>query len=82
MINSVKNIRICHPQESNNSRSKGDFFISNKVGRVIYTKFASKFSKEFPQTWNLPQVFIVKLHALVEYESVEIAEKAVCNTFE
>ncbi|RVW61339.1 La-related protein 6C [Vitis vinifera] len=47
VVGSVKNIRICHPQESNNSRSKGDFFISNK------------------------------LHALVEYESVEIAEKAV-----
>ncbi|XVE93316.1 hypothetical protein REPUB_Repub01dG0181100 [Reevesia pubescens] len=47
VVGSVKNIRICHPQESNSSRSKSDFFMSNK------------------------------LHALVEYESTEIAEKAV-----
>ncbi|KAM7482532.1 hypothetical protein LguiB_007115 [Lonicera macranthoides] len=47
VVGSVKTIRICHPQESNSSRSKGDFVISNK------------------------------LHALVEYETTEIAEKAV-----
>ncbi|KAK9287378.1 hypothetical protein L1049_015796 [Liquidambar formosana] len=47
VVGSVKAIRICHPQESNSSRSKGDFPISNK------------------------------LHALVEYETTEIAEKAV-----
>lgn len=47
VVGSVKNIRICHPQEPNSSRSKSDFFICNK------------------------------LHALVEYESSEIAEKAV-----
>ncbi|XP_004292453.1 PREDICTED: la-related protein 6C [Fragaria vesca subsp. vesca] len=47
VVGSVKTIRICHPHESNSSRSKGDFIISNK------------------------------LHALVEYESTEIAEKAV-----
>ncbi|GMI88214.1 La related protein 6c [Hibiscus trionum] len=47
VVGSVKNIRICHPQESNSSRSRGDFIMSNK------------------------------LHALVEYESKEIAEKAV-----
>ncbi|MED6206571.1 hypothetical protein PIB30_028160 [Stylosanthes scabra] len=39
--------RICHPPESNSSRPKGDFFISNK------------------------------LHALVEYETPDIAERAV-----
>ncbi|XP_068655147.1 la-related protein 6C-like [Aristolochia californica] len=46
---SVKNVRICHPQESNASRSttKGDVIISNK------------------------------LHALVEFEMSEQAEKAV-----
>ncbi|XP_038981901.1 la-related protein 6C isoform X2 [Phoenix dactylifera] len=45
---SVKNIRICHPQEPNSARSsKTDVLISNK------------------------------LHALVEYETVEQAEKAV-----
>ncbi|KAK7252058.1 hypothetical protein RIF29_35763 [Crotalaria pallida] len=46
VVGSVKTIRICHPQESNSSRPKGDFFISNK------------------------------LHALVEYETSDIAEKA------
>ncbi|KAG4160090.1 hypothetical protein ERO13_D02G212100v2 [Gossypium hirsutum] len=47
VVGSVKNIRICHPQESNSSRSKIDFVMSNK------------------------------LHALVEYESTKVAEKAV-----
>ncbi|KAM5549146.1 hypothetical protein ABKV19_000530 [Rosa sericea] len=47
VVGSVKTIRICHPHESNCSRSKGDFIISNK------------------------------LHALVEYETTDIAEKAV-----
>ncbi|GLT63707.1 hypothetical protein SLA2020_362510 [Shorea laevis] len=47
VVGSVKTIRICHPQEPNSSRSKGDFFICNKI------------------------------HALVEYESKEMAEKAV-----
>ncbi|XP_077216855.1 la-related protein 6C-like [Tasmannia lanceolata] len=48
VVGSVKNVRICHPQESNASRSsKADVLISNK------------------------------LHALVEYETVEKAEKAV-----
>ncbi|TYH85429.1 hypothetical protein ES332_D02G265800v1 [Gossypium tomentosum] len=47
VVGSVKNIRICHPQESNSSRSKIDFVMSNK------------------------------LHALVEYESTNVAEKAV-----
>ncbi|XP_022762323.1 la-related protein 6C-like [Durio zibethinus] len=47
VVGSVKNIRICHPQESNPSRSKSDFFMCNK------------------------------LHALVEYDSTESAEKAV-----
>ena len=31
---SLKTIRICHPQESNSSRSKCDFSISNKVDRM------------------------------------------------
>ncbi|KAJ4830094.1 hypothetical protein Tsubulata_017777 [Turnera subulata] len=47
VVGSVKTIRICHPQESNSSRPKSDFFMSNK------------------------------LHALVEFETPEIAEKAV-----
>ncbi|TYJ44246.1 hypothetical protein E1A91_A03G210000v1 [Gossypium mustelinum] len=47
VVGSVKNIRICHPQELNSSRSKNDFVMSNK------------------------------LHALVEYESTKVAEKAV-----
>ncbi|XP_010248222.1 PREDICTED: la-related protein 6C-like [Nelumbo nucifera] len=47
VVGSVKTIRVCHPQESNTSRSKGDVLISNK------------------------------LHALVEYETVDQAEKAV-----
>ncbi|KAH7517937.1 hypothetical protein FEM48_Zijuj09G0117200 [Ziziphus jujuba var. spinosa] len=46
-VGSVKTIRVCHPHESNSSRSKGDFFISNK------------------------------LHALVEYQTMEMADKAV-----
>ncbi|KAK3195692.1 hypothetical protein Dsin_027002 [Dipteronia sinensis] len=47
VVGRVKSFRICHPQESNSSRSKGDFFVSNK------------------------------LHALVEYENTETAERAV-----
>ncbi|GFY89624.1 RNA-binding protein [Actinidia rufa] len=47
VVGRVKTVRICHPQESNSSRPKGDLVISNK------------------------------LHALVEYETPEIAEKAV-----
>ncbi|CAN1307309.1 La-related protein 6C [Linum perenne] len=47
VVGSVKTIRICHPQESNSSRSKSDFFMSNK------------------------------LHALVEFEAPDVAEKAV-----
>lgn len=47
VVGSVKTIRICHPQEPNSSRPKGDFLISNK------------------------------LHALVEYESSDVADKAV-----
>ncbi|KAG5526508.1 hypothetical protein RHGRI_032698 [Rhododendron griersonianum] len=47
VVGRVKTVRICHPQESNSSRSKVDVLISNK------------------------------LHALVEYETLEIAEKAV-----
>ncbi|KAA3453979.1 la-related protein 6C-like [Gossypium australe] len=34
VVGSVKNIRICHPQESNSSRSKSDFFMSNKVEKL------------------------------------------------
>ncbi|KEH28006.1 hypothetical protein MTR_5g057940 [Medicago truncatula] len=30
IVESVKTIRICHPQEPNSSRPKGDFLISNK----------------------------------------------------
>ncbi|KAK8475985.1 hypothetical protein V6N11_063423, partial [Hibiscus sabdariffa] len=47
VVGSVKNIRICHPQESRSSRSKTEFCMSNM------------------------------LHALVEFESTELAEKAV-----
>ncbi|KAK9164377.1 hypothetical protein Syun_005279 [Stephania yunnanensis] len=47
VVGRVQNVRICHPQESNTSRSKSDVVISNK------------------------------LHALVEYEAVDQAEKAV-----
>ncbi|KAL9662028.1 hypothetical protein QQ045_026856 [Rhodiola kirilowii] len=47
VVGKVKSIRICHPPDSNSTRSKGDFLVSNKI------------------------------HALVEYESPEIAEKAV-----
>ncbi|XP_071729975.1 la-related protein 6C [Rutidosis leptorrhynchoides] len=47
VVRSVKAIRICHPQEPNSSRSRGDYVFSNK------------------------------LHALVEYETADMAEKAV-----
>ncbi|CAL1372509.1 unnamed protein product [Linum trigynum] len=47
VVGSVKTIRICHPQESSSSRSKSDFFMSNK------------------------------LHALVEFETPDVAERAV-----
>ncbi|MQL87268.1 hypothetical protein Taro_019811 [Colocasia esculenta] len=47
VVGSIKNIRICHPQDPNTAKSsKGDFLISNK------------------------------LHALVEYETADQAEKA------
>ncbi|KAF5197676.1 La-related protein like [Thalictrum thalictroides] len=47
VVGSVKTVRICHPQDANSSRLKGDVVISNK------------------------------LHALVEYETADQAEKAV-----
>lgn len=47
VVGSVKTIRICHPQEPNSSRPKGDFVMTNKI------------------------------HALVEYEFTDMAEKAV-----
>ncbi|XP_059435886.1 la-related protein 6C-like [Corylus avellana] len=47
VVGSVKAVRICYPQESHLSRSKGDCLVSNK------------------------------LHALVEYETADKAEKAV-----
>ncbi|CAN1278383.1 La-related protein 6C [Linum perenne] len=34
VVGSVKTIRICHPQESTSSRSKSDFFMSNKVEKL------------------------------------------------
>ncbi|KAE8721777.1 La-related protein 6C [Hibiscus syriacus] len=45
VVGSVKNIRICHPQESNSSRSKNDYFMSNKLHALVEydsTKFAEK----------------------------------------
>ena len=36
-VNSVKTIRICHPQEPNTSRPKSDFFVSNKVQKQYHT---------------------------------------------
>ncbi|QHN82249.1 La-related protein 6C [Arachis hypogaea] len=59
VVGSVKTIRICHPPESNSSRPKGDFFISNKGFSFLL--------------WLFP----LKLHALVEYETPDVAEKAV-----
>ncbi|XP_050231994.1 la-related protein 6C [Mercurialis annua] len=47
VVGSVRTVRICHPQESNSSRTKTDFLMSNK------------------------------LHALVEFDRPETAEKAV-----
>ncbi|KAA8536164.1 hypothetical protein F0562_028642 [Nyssa sinensis] len=35
VVGRVKTIRICHPQESNPSRSKGDFVVSNKLHALI-----------------------------------------------
>ncbi|KAE8668395.1 La-related protein 6C [Hibiscus syriacus] len=45
VVGSVKNIRICHPQESNSSRSKNEYFMSNKLHALVEyesTKFAEK----------------------------------------
>ncbi|KAE8735946.1 La-related protein 6C [Hibiscus syriacus] len=45
VVGSVKNIRICHPQEPNSSRSKNDYFMSNKLHALVEyesTKFADK----------------------------------------
>ncbi|RHN51946.1 putative proton-exporting ATPase [Medicago truncatula] len=36
IVESVKTIRICHPQEPNSSRPKGDFLISNKVKKICH----------------------------------------------
>ncbi|KAJ6766189.1 LA-RELATED PROTEIN 6C [Salix purpurea] len=35
IVNSAKTIRICHPQESNSSRSKNDFFVTNKLHALV-----------------------------------------------
>ncbi|XP_059647750.1 la-related protein 6C [Cornus florida] len=35
VVGRVKTIRICHPQESNSSRSKSDFVISNKLHALV-----------------------------------------------
>lgn len=87
VINRVKTVRVCHPQEPNSSRSKGDFFVSNKVHYQITNPFCPpKFSASQITTmnsftsWFSPFFFFAssKLHALVEYETTETAEKAVC----
>ncbi|RHN41770.1 putative nucleotide-binding alpha-beta plait domain-containing protein [Medicago truncatula] len=43
IVESVKTIRICHPQEPNSSRPKGDFLISNKVQKI----------------WHIPYYYVV-----------------------
>uniref|UniRef100_A0A6N2M838 RRM domain-containing protein n=1 Tax=Salix viminalis TaxID=40686 RepID=A0A6N2M838_SALVM len=35
VVGSAKTIRICHPQESNSSRSKNDFFVTNKLHALV-----------------------------------------------
>lgn len=70
-INSVKTIRICHPQDPS-TRSKVDSIISTKVNRMhiyvyIYIHMVS-------WLW----FGVLKLHALVEFENPDAAEKAVC----
>ncbi|XP_044509658.1 la-related protein 6C [Mangifera indica] len=35
VVGRVKSIRICHPPESNSSRSKSDFFVSNKLHALV-----------------------------------------------
>ncbi|KAG2315900.1 hypothetical protein Bca4012_066748 [Brassica carinata] len=45
VVGNVKAIRICHPPESNTSRPKGDFLMSNKIHALIEydnTVFADK----------------------------------------
>ncbi|KAE8672829.1 La-related protein 6C [Hibiscus syriacus] len=45
VVGSVKNIRICHPQESNSSRSKNEYFMSNKLHALVeyeLTRIAEK----------------------------------------
>ncbi|AES97661.2 hypothetical protein MTR_5g057940 [Medicago truncatula] len=39
IVESVKTIRICHPQEPNSSRPKGDFLISNKVQKICHIPY-------------------------------------------
>ncbi|XP_011001196.1 PREDICTED: la-related protein 6C [Populus euphratica] len=53
VIGSAKTIRICHPQESNSSRAKNDFFVTNKLHalveletRVIAEKAVEKLNDE------------------------------------
>ncbi|KAJ6936802.1 hypothetical protein NC652_011474 [Populus alba x Populus x berolinensis] len=35
IVNSAKTIRICHPQESNSSRAKNGFFVTNKLHALV-----------------------------------------------
>ncbi|KAF9684274.1 hypothetical protein SADUNF_Sadunf04G0101000 [Salix dunnii] len=53
VVGSAETIRICHPQESNSSRSKNDFFVTNKLHalveletRVIAEKAVEKLNEE------------------------------------
>ncbi|KAL9354496.1 hypothetical protein Peur_052466 [Populus x canadensis] len=53
VIGSAKTIRICHPQESNSSRAKNGFFVTNKLhalveleSRVIAEKAVEKLNDE------------------------------------
>lgn len=77
---SIKSIRICQPQEHNSSRSsKGDIVISNKV-RELFEVLTNAIMILAPIVFVYGVFFLLalKLHALVEYENAETAERAVC----
>ncbi|RDX89140.1 La-related protein 6C, partial [Mucuna pruriens] len=72
-VGSVKTIRICHPQESNSSRPKSDFFVSNKVQKQHHAILLCCLKKSN----DIYEIFLPHLHALVEYETSDIADRAV-----
>ena len=87
-VGPVKMVRICSPEAANGANStaakhpKTDMLVSNKVRGCLFGMVGGgmmwHFSSEVDLEWVADGCLVlVQLHALVEYESVELAEKAV-----